>query len=75
MRSRPSAYRFAFRYVSRAVSFRFAFRPVPRVVERGDVVSAGVIGLLSLSVRCGIHRRLECAACLDDVGDVDVMRR
>lgn len=54
MRPRSSAFRFVFRSVSRIVSPLLAPRPAPRVVERGDVVSAGVIGLLSLSVRCGI---------------------
>lgn len=66
----------------RLASHRFASRPASRVDERGDVVFAGVCGLLFLSVRCGIESaaavRVACLVmsamsmmrCVDSVGVV-----
>lgn len=41
-----SAYRCIYRLAFLIALPRFASRPAPRVVERGDVVSAGACGLL-----------------------------
>lgn len=68
-----SAYRRIYRLAFLTALPRFVSRPVSRVGWRGDVVSAGVCGLLSLSVRCGIGSAAGACCLLRVIGDV--MRR